>query len=224
MKYVSRNLVVAGVILCLLGGASLASAASSLDVNAAAAIDGNFGLAVTLDGTQTKAFVMDTTPDGEPIYRAQFKFRQNSWVIDPPQGFTTFRNTLFVGRQDLNPSTKITVMRATLIRTISFGYIVRFGVRKDNSQWQFCGDATLPVATSQVRTIMVELAVASAPGANDGYCALYRNNNLMKSESNIDNDTIRIDRVQLGIMEGAINRGTGTGHIDSFESYRAVNP
>jgi hypothetical protein len=220
---VSRFLICAVVALTLsMLGANSAMAQNTVTVTTGAALEGTYGMQLDMYNVTNKAYVVDNSPSGETVYRAQFLFKKNTWMLNDTQK----RTTVFLGRQDMGGGVKRTVMRCMMIRTVHFGYIMRVAVRKDDGFWKHCGDWTLPTATgpASVREVRIEWKAATAPGADDGYCRSHSNGNLKLEVTDIDNDGVAIDQVWLGLTEGNMAAASGTGYFDSFESYRTVNP
>ena len=81
-------------ILCmlaiLLAFAPVTAFASTIEVLAGAALEGNFGMRLNHDTTSV-AYVEDQTPAGEPIYRAEFLFRPTAFNTNN----TNVRQTIF---------------------------------------------------------------------------------------------------------------------------------
>ena len=207
--------------LVTLAPAVPANAQNSLAVTGAAAIDGSYGLAVTMDGSTNKVFVRDESPNDEHVYRATFKIDMNNLTMtDGDWHFVaTFRAE--PGGPD-NYASARNLMRV-LVRYRegqANPYKIRFVARNDNRTWNQPGGHSLPPAGSS--TIMVEWQASSGPGNNDGFARFYRNGVLRATASNLDNDTwAGIGSATLGIDQ--VDAGTsGTMYYDSFESYRTL--
>lgn len=72
-----RKQIIIAAALCL---CAMAAGAATLDVNAGAALEGNYGMEVIFNGATSGAYVVDTTPNNETTYTAEFK-------IEVPAGF-----------------------------------------------------------------------------------------------------------------------------------------
>ncbi len=218
MKFATRIgiLVVLGVVL-----ASGAWASNTLSVTAGAAIEGNYGLQVTMDGTNTKAFVRDESPADESTYRATFLIDMNNLTMtDGDWHFiATFRAETDDGYASARNLMRVLVRyRAGQTNP----YKIRIVCRNDDRTWVQPGGHSLPTTGSS--KITVEWQASSAPGANDGFCRFYRNDILRAQGTGIDSDvwhgigsaTIGVDQVDAGTI--------GSIHYDSFESYRTLSP
>jgi hypothetical protein len=214
----TKGSIVYSLALIAVTAAMPALAANSLDVTGAAAIDGAFGLAVTMDGSTNKAFVRDFTPDGETVYRATFKIDMNNLAMntDDWHFIATFR---------ADDTTSARNLMRIIVRYKAGDinpYKIRFIARNDDKSWAQPGGHSLP--TSGVSTITVEWQAATGPGANNGIGRFYRNGILRAQVTNLDNDTWNgIGSAQLGVDQ--VDPGTvGTIYYDSFESFRTLLP
>jgi hypothetical protein len=186
-----------------------ALAANTLGVNTAAAHDGTYGMYTTQDGSTNRVYVQDNSPTDEKTYNASFEFSLNTIDMTCPG-----RQTIFLARSDVPEST----IRIVLARFYDCRWAVRLGVRKDNGDFTFVGGDILP--NTSFHKIGLEWAAASAPGANDGWARLLRNDNVKKEKFNIDNDTTEVDYARLGLTSGLDATSTGTLYYDSFVSTR----
>lgn len=212
------------VVMALsVGRSAPAYAANSLNVTGPAALEGSFGLAVTMDGSTNKVFVRDSSPNDEHVYRATFLIDMNSLAMtDGDWHFiATFRAE--PGGPDNNPSARNLMRILVRYRQGQTNpYKIRFVARNDNKTWNQPGGHSLP--PSGVSTITVEWQAASGPGANDGFARFYRNGVLRAEATGLDNDewagigsaTLGIDQVDAGTV--------GTMYYDSFQSFRTLSP
>jgi len=219
MKRTRTFIVLAGLLAFVFVAPAIAQ--NSLSVTNAAAIDGTYGLEVTMDGSSNKAFVRDESPADEHVYRATFKIDMNNLAMTDGDWHyvATFRAE--PGGPDSNPSAR------NLMRIIiryregqANPYKIRFVARNDNGTWNQPGGHSLPPSGSS--TITVEWQAASAPGANDGFGRFYRNGVLRATASGLDNDTwAGIGSATLGVDQ--VDAGTsGSMYYDSFESFRTL--
>jgi hypothetical protein len=95
-------------------------------------------------------------------------------------------------------------------------YQVRAALRNDASTWT--NSAWLTISDVS-HFIELDWRAASA-GANNGGLTLWIDNVERANLSGIDNDTRKIDRVQLGAVNGIDSGTRGTYYIDDFESRR----
>ena len=81
-----------------------------------------------------------------------------------------------------------------------------------SSAWSKISDAP--------HAIELDWRAATAAGANNGGLTLWIDDTQQANSTTVDNDTRRIDGVQLGAVSG-IDKGTrGTYYFDAFESRR----
>ena len=208
MKTAKIALMLTATIIMATGSAG---AANSLDVNATAALEGNFGLEINHDGSTNLAYVETDSPDGESIYRAQFMIHpEASFVMDGPNN-----HALLLARQD-SPATS--PFRLVLGRFRDGRQFIRAFFNQDNGNFRFLGGMIIGVGSTT--TVMIEWSAATSNGANDGVMRMYKNGNLLQQRSDIDNDTYVVDRVRLGAAAWVDASTVGSVYLDSFESYR----
>lgn len=217
--------------------ATSAMAANSIAVTGAAALEGSFGLGVTLDPASNlnDTYVSTQHPNGETIYRFGFLVHPGTLTMDASAGFRFFvmgnvrkatpdRNFFFV----------------YMLRTADGWWRVQANARNDNGSfpaWQasvaICGvnpGSVVPCATTPSVHIMYEWKASSASGANDGFLRVYREGVLVRTFSNLDNDTQTVEEAWFGaiFMANGTHNGptpaSGTYNFDSFESYRDLMP
>jgi len=210
-------------VLLTVAAAGPALAANTLDVTNAAAIEGNFGMEVTHDGSTNRVYVQDNSPSCETVYRAEFDFDRNDILIDNCSGTCSNRHVIFLARQS-SPAT--TPFRITLIRfkVDASGsvprYAIRLSAREDAGNFRFVGGFVLAGAP---RTVAVEWTA----GSGDGIARLLKNDVVQRELTNLDNDTHCVDLVRLGATSGLTAADAltdGTVYYDSFVSLRSVSP
>ena len=226
-----RTLILALTIVVLSGTAALAN--NSLVASQAAALEGSWGLAVTVDGSPNKADVrnycnggVSNCPNDETTYRFSFLIDMNNTAMDDfsivriatvrsrsggPMGLSN-RNEAFVHVRYRDGQAS--------------PYKIRMACRRDDNTWAQLGGHSLP--PSGVRRVTVEWQAASAPGANDGICRIYVNTSaqsliLRAEDTGIDNDTRAIGEIWMGVDRVPANM-VGTFYYDSFESFRTLAP
>ncbi|MBI5576766.1 MAG: cadherin-like domain-containing protein [Deltaproteobacteria bacterium] len=182
---------------------------NDLNVTAAAALTGGFGMAATIDDN-TGMWVMSNTPANETRYRARFRFDPNS--VPMTNGNAFFIMTARSG----NNNTGVDVVRIEFARFAGI-YHVRAVSRTDaggykNGAWQTVPDS--PVVFE------FDWAASTAAGANNGYLTFWIDGVQKTSSTGIDSDTLRIESARLGPLSG-IDTGTrGTVYFDDFVSRR----
>lgn len=220
--------IVAAVSLIALAGPAFAS--NNLAVTGAAAIDGSYGLAVTIDGdTPSAVYVEDDSPNNETTYRATFKVDMNNYVM-MNSASTTERQSMFKIR-DLDGT--ISNPLSANVRMGGDGYLKLYikildddhpsGIFVTNEATPRAFETNLP-ASGPV-TITIEFQGSSSTGVNDGIVKLYKNGTLKRENTGLSFDTANVDRIQLGALGiRAGHHSSGTFYLDSFESYRTLTP
>lgn len=193
---------------CLLVAVALPSASfgCSLSVTNDAAIGGSaYGLKVQMTD-QNNCFVQDDSPNAEKDYYVTFNLR-NNLSMAPGTAHILFR-----ARTPGVPA----VFLAQAVRDFGGNYVIYVVGYHDNGAFT---PALAEFITTQHR-ITLEWHAASAPGANDGSLRLYKGGNLRGEITNIDNDQLQVDFVQLGAFGGIDATTTGEMHFDEFVSTR----
>ena len=180
---------------------------SSLSVSPTAALKGSFGLQALINDNNS-IYVTDNTPNAEPRYRARFYFDPNSIVMADRDS-----HYLFYG----NAAAATPILRVELPNSKGI-YQLRAAARNDSNGWVNSAWRTI---TDASHAIELDWTAASFAGANNGSLAFWIDGISVGSLTGIDNDTRRIDSVQLGAV-AEVDAGTrGTYYFDAFESRRA---
>jgi hypothetical protein len=179
-----------------------------LSVSADAALVGGYGLRAQLDDN-VSIFVTDERPASERRYRARVYFDPNS--ISMASGDT---HVLFYGYAV--GGNALAVLRLEL-RYVTPNYQVRAGLLNNSRAWSDTAWVTLSDATHSLEW---DWRAASAAGANDGGLTLWLDGVQQSNLTGVDNDTRRIDRVELGAVTGIDANTRGTYFFDAFEARR----
>ncbi|MEM7583444.1 MAG: hypothetical protein AAF560_08700 [Acidobacteriota bacterium] len=206
-------------LMVLLTGMALvfsanAFADNSLDVNNGAAIEGNFGLEVLMDGSTNSVFVADTTPDNEQIYRAFFRANKNT--IDIVQGSG---HNILLGRQGGGVGN---IIRLSINKNnaIAGDFKLSCRILRDGGGTYFCGQFTFSPNNTR---ITVEYTGGTADNSGDAAVRLWKGDNLQFERTNYDSN-FRIDTVRFGLPKGADATTSGSYYLDDFQSFRTLAP
>lgn len=223
-------------ILVAAGAAVPAMAANSVAVTNAAALEGNFGLAVDITGGSnlTDAYVVTAHPDGETTYNFSFRLHPGTLNMDAAAAARSF----IIGNvRKLTPNRNFLFVYLMEQRNGWWG--VQANARNDNGAfpaWQTPVNVCNPSPSSAVPCssidgtgveIRYEWGAATAPGANNGFFRVYRNGVLARTFANLDNDLQTIEEAWWGaiFMGGGTQnspstQADGTYYFDSYESTR----
>lgn len=226
MKKSSVLAILAAVLLVLTG---VAAEANSLAVNAASAMGGSVGTACggspcglqvnVTDNDQTAAYVETDQPAAEKHYDVTFFLNPANMTIGNTAGLNHFIFGKFYRTAQPQAQHTFIYLKRNLANT---AYRLAVLTRRDNGDFLFCGEFFLGGAVPPDREIRVEWQASSAPGANDGFCKVYRDGNLMVQLNSIDNDTYQVDYARFGLPTGpSVDPGTsGSFAFDEFVSVR----
>jgi hypothetical protein len=171
----------------------------NLSASPAAALTGNYGLRVNLNGT-TAMYIRDDSPNTEPRYLAQFAFDPNSIAMSTGEYITLLQG--YSGRQN------ILVLR---FYRSSTGYQLR--ARAYDSvlaNW-----VSLPFVPISDALHLLEIG-----WSNDGHVALWVDGVEQGRRTGIRNSNYRIDSIRLGATYISGSSISGAYYIDTFESRR----
>ncbi len=135
------------IVIGLLAAATLiapATFANTLAVTGAAAMNGtNFGLEIVSDNSSI-AYVQDSTPDSELVYRAEFLFKVNSLTFSGAP--SNFRQVIFSVTGPGNPGVGGCGMAAFVNNLRGFNLVIFGGAAQVLEFWMqgaFCGPAAI---------------------------------------------------------------------------------
>src|SRR3990172_4858042 len=182
--------------------------AGDLSVTTAAALVGSQGTQAVLDDNNA-IYVQDDTPNAEARYRARFYLDPNSLPMSNGNA-----HYLFYGYS----GTSTQVLRVEFGRNSS-QYQLRAGLRNDANSWTTSSWFTISDAPHFVE---LDWKASGGAGQNNGYLTLWIDAAQQANLTGIDNDTRRIDKVQLGAVAGVDSGTRGTEYFDAFESRRTT--
>ena len=188
------------------GWSSSATDNGSLSVTAAAAMVGSMGMQAVINDNN-KIYVTDTTPTAEARYRVRFYFDLNSIVMANGNDHYILYGLNSAGA----------VVLRLQFRYGSSGYMIRVSALNDSSSYI---NTNWYAITDAPHYLEIDWSAATAAGANNGVVTLWIDGVQKTTVTNIDNDTRRIDTVQLGAVSGMDTGTRGTYYFDAFESRR----
>ena len=177
-----------------------------LSVTTAAAIAGTYGMQALLDDNNS-IYVNDWTPFEETRYRARFYFDPNTVTMANNDAHYPF----YAGNRDSVIVTRIE------FRRYSSTYQVRAEVVNDSGGWTSSSWVTISDAPHYLE---IDWRASSAPGANNGGLTFWVDGAQQANFTTVDNDTRRVEYVQLGAVAGVDTGSRGTTYFDAFESRR----
>lgn len=212
MKALRMTLMV--VVIVTFAGSALAQ--NTLDVTAPAALNGtNYGLAVSLDGSDNNVFVEDQTPEIESTYRASFWVDPNSLSLNNWDRFAIF---LVKGPGNVN-------IGRVQLQYAQGNYRLRYSCINNANVWKFArlggtGQKALVISDEPVMATFESVYL----GSNQGLCQMTVNGTTHYN-SGYQAGNFSVDKVRLGATKnlGAVT-ASGTFYVDEFESYRTLAP
>ncbi|MBK9711674.1 MAG: hypothetical protein IPO81_10165 [Kouleothrix sp.] len=152
-------------------------------------------------------YAADSSPNLEPRYRARFSFDPNSIAMSNNDA-----HYIFYGYSGAS-----TVVLRIELRRSNGAYQIRAALLNDASSWTTSGWFAISDAPHPIE---IDWRAATAGGANNGGLTLWVDGAQKADLTGVDNDTRRIDLIQLGPVSGMDNSTRGTEYFDAFESRR----
>ncbi|HSL44237.1 MAG TPA: right-handed parallel beta-helix repeat-containing protein [Anaerolineales bacterium] len=177
-----------------------------LSASTAARLNGNYGMQAVLDDNNS-IYVTDDSPNAERRYRARFYFDPNSLSMATGNAHYLFHG--YTGTSTL-------VLRVEL-RYSNGSYQLRAALRNDKSSWINTNWFTINDAP---HAIEIDWRASTASGANNGGLTFWIDGTQRANLAGVDNDTRRIDRIQLGAVAGVDSGTRGRYYFDGFEARR----
>ncbi len=230
------------------------AAAAELDVNATAAQVGNFGLEVRFNGTTQAAYVVDTTPNNETTYRAEWlitasdTFDYETSLPQPTPALRQKSHNMMFNVKDFDnfPPDRLHIsihlkkanwgggVFRLIVWTRAYAPLDPQAVGDDWAYRNHLGEAmevALPTHSSGYPvSIRFEWQEESAPGAADGKWCLWRANNFApgvyggRCHEQLRNNGHNIDQIELGAVGGVDTGTVGSYYFDEFQSFRTLAP
>ncbi len=197
-------------VLVSAGGATAGGCDNTLAVTPDAAIDGNFGLQLTMNGcAEDKAYVAESDAhNSEVTHNIDFKINADGMTMD---NFTA--HTVHMSRQPGD-----NVIKVNLVRQNDQFKIVAF-YQRENGNFKWAGKFTLNPATNQGR-VQYEWVRASATGVADGQFRLIKGTSVQHEDLTADNFGNVVDVVRFGIAQGSDTTSSGTFDVDTYVATR----
>ncbi|MCP4903178.1 MAG: hypothetical protein GY906_39960 [bacterium] len=199
-----------------------------LEVNDTAALEGDCGLEVIMNGASTKRFVQDDTPDAEHVYRVSFLIHPNDIDFD-------LTGTAIQAQHNILDAT------ASTPNGNNIGVRLTFQHKKSASRYQVKAKAGVYIAgnpskvtrktspavmqlvadPAAMHLVELEWQAASADGVRDGLLRVRVDGGAWSSNT-LDNFDFGIDTVKFGAVNGIDTGTTGSYFLDDFQSFRTL--
>jgi RHS repeat-associated protein len=187
---------------------------ADLQVTSAAALFGGYGMqAYPLFRELSLAY--DNSPLDETQYRLRVYFDPNDVVVGN-SGFH-LHTILKLYTSDYEMIGSGSTVALIELQKSGSAYQARIGVRNDTGE---LGYSTWYDLANAPNALELAWQAASAPGANDGSLELWINGSPAATLSNVDNDSVRVESVALGAVEGVDRGAAGSYCFDAFVSSR----
>ena len=189
----------------LTGWTSSTTDGGNLSVTSTAALVGTYGMQALINDNN-RIFVQDNSPTAESRYRARFMF--------DPHGIKMGKNDQHVLFTCLDASG---VVVGQIELRYTGGYQLRAAQAPDGKALVNTGWTAI---SNSKHSVEIDWQAASAVGANNGALTMWIDGVQKAVLTGIDNDTRRVETVQLGAVSGIDSGTRGTYYFDAFESRR----
>ena len=186
---------------------------ASFDVIAAAALEGDWGGAFTLDGAGSEIYGIDNLPNGETTIAVEILFDPNTLTMDNTDAFQ-----ILVA---VSPGTGSVAFRLGLLKDGSDYKLQAIYFTDAGGIAKNFAEVTLVDGSNLIRA---EWEASSAPGADDGTFEIFLNDVSQRSDSGADNDTHNVTSIQSGAIAGLDAGTSGTFYIDRIRWDDALAP
>jgi hypothetical protein len=181
---------------------------TDLTVSSSAALGGGFGLGAIVDDVAPR-YVSDWSPVSLKGYAARFYFDPNGISMASGNAHILFR------AMDAASKTALQLE----FRSFQGDYQIRA-----YAPWDSGGTYSSPWFRLSDDPHLIEpiWQAASADGASDGWLSLWIDGESVASGSGLDNDTRRVDKIDLGAVAGLDSGTSGTYYFDAFASTAGI--
>lgn len=216
MKLRMASIVV--VAAALVFGVGAAQAANSLEVNASAAITGNYGLQVNVDGSSgSPAYVATNTPNAETGVRIEFNIDPNAITPLDLAGGKNIRvmKALTTFPKPPNASSVEHLIMFLKRDFIDTNYRVRVMAQQNFGFFATCAEFFLVVDGGPAKKVAIEWVQGTGPqGSQDGRCSVYVNDVLQDQKTNLNTSEFNINEVRFGVFQANDPSASGSYYLD----------
>jgi hypothetical protein len=169
-------------------------------------------------GDATAAFVQDNSPASEATYRARFYVNLRTLQMQSGDEFDLF--AAYNGTDPVPPATSgNAVLRLVVRQTGGTRQLSMFARLNSGTELEMSAPVTL---ANGWRSIEIDWAAATAPGANNGRLGLWVDGAAKTTGlGSLNNDTLAINYVRWGAVAGLDAGTSGTFRLDDFASQRS---
>jgi YD repeat-containing protein len=177
----------------------------NLAISSTFPIEGSYSIQATADG-QIELYVQDDLPRHDTYYDARFYFDPNSIAASSGDSIVIFQ-----GQNEED------VLFQVKLRKTADGYEI---ATKCFDGLQQGIESSWNPLTDELHAIELEWQASSGLGAEDGYTSIWVDDVVVAEVTDIDNDTARIENVELGILTPSSSNFSGAVLFDLFTSKR----
>lgn len=183
---------------------------TEIAADAAAALDGAFGIANTFDGATHRAYVEDDSPSGAQLFSAFLRLDPNSITVAAGSGHVIYECGRDAGDRAL---------QLKFFANAS-GYLLRLEARRDDGTWAILPTGGWTQLSDAPHTVRLRWRASFLGGADNGEAELWVDGVSQGALTGLANAARAIDRCRLGAVVGVDASTTGTLYLDDYRAWR----
>jgi hypothetical protein len=185
---------------------------ANFDVTAAAALEGDWGGAFTLDGAGSEINGVDNLPNAETTIALEI-------LIDPNSLTMTDTDTFLL----IDAASPGTGSSAFIVELVKDGSAYELVVTARDDAGGDVALADVPIVDG-LNLVRIEWVAASGPGGNDGTIEIFLGGVSQETDTTVDSDTHNITSIKVGAISGLDAGTSGTFYIDRYRWDDALAP
>jgi hypothetical protein len=151
------------------------------------------------------SFVEDDPPNAEKTYDVRFDLNLDGATLDSADDFELLVAYSSIGQE---------VLRLTVKRSVGENRLV-FAARRDDGSFA----ETPPGEERLLPAGWNTVDMAWITGVDSGQLLLSINDSVFVGVTGIDNDTLDVDRIRWGVVDGSVSSSSGSLKLDNFNSW-----
>jgi len=185
---------------------------ANFDVTAAAALEGDWGGAFTLDGAGSEINGVDNLPSAETTIALEIMIDPNSLIMTDTDTFLLI--------DAVSPGTGSS---AFIVELVKDGAAYELVVTARNDAGGDVALADVPIVDGS-NLVRIEWVAATGVGNNDGIIEIFLGSVSQETDTTVDSDTHNITSIKIGAISGLDAGTSGTFYIDRYRWDDALAP
>ncbi len=219
----TRNMMMLVCLVC--GWAAFPVLAGTVDVTTESAHDETYGMVVTVDGKNDKAYVEDHHPAGERTYSVDFWFHPGDMVLAPKTAHVIFQA---VGAKPDGAAGDARILEIELKMLADNKMKIRaFSYFDDQSKIRKVATRAIRIDETGWNHLLLEWTGSTRNESPDGFTRLsiiggLRSGQTVEIANRVPDQGLAIDKARMGVIRAVDATTFGSCHFDTFASYRTL--